>query len=758
MPEHQTRQLRIPNTGPRRFGVDAAAMLIYLLIVYAWSLSLYPLGRDYAALANPASLPPIADNLFAWEIRAFSGSPFGYHAVNLALLYGCMLALYRFARLAIPGPFWLGTLAAALFMANPVHSEAVLNLAGVGDLAPAFFAFVALAAYAEHHARRRSWTCALAVVTFALAVLPYRQNVMLVIVPAFYVWLKSREPQPDACSDSAKGTCAVACPLCSTLLVPLAAITAASMVFHLDLFAVENLHPARMFAPLYLIFYPIGLLPETAYTFHRNPWLGWVAALAVLIIITLIYRKARRPAILFGLASMAGMRLFQGGDFIDPVHMIGGGKLLVSNGLFNVALVALFYRIAEHPKWRRPIIMMTTLLAAVFFAMQIVFITHWREAGRVVREFQTSATLSATPAGIVPDYRAYRGAPVGLSESISYDTPFSKRIEHVSLLPIDYVPANEHYVQVTEQSPEAIVCRVEATPLIKIMPWPFDLMQPGAVVRTPGATIEVGELNQTGAVFRIRPEVQPRSLVDVHGATLPATPQVALALVAAALPAAVEPEKGAEMETADTNDLTPAQRQLLEKAGWHDRACVGRVVWVSIADQTLRIIENDKVIWAAKCSTAEKGAGFKLNSNQTPLGWHSVAEKIGEGEPWGRVFREKRPARKIWKPSETTKKDLVLTRVLALTGEEPGVNKGDDVDSYTRRIYIHGTNDEAGIGTPTSHGCVRLTNDDVIKAFDLIPQGAPVLITEYQSMDLVKNPPRHLTPSNLQPTRAKNRD
>ncbi|HUW63043.1 MAG TPA: L,D-transpeptidase [Candidatus Bathyarchaeia archaeon] len=727
MPEHQTKPLRIPNTGPRRFGVDAAAMLIYLLIVYAWSLSLHPLGRDYAALADAASLPPVAGRLFAWEMSAFGGSPYGYHAVNLVLLYGCMVALYRFVRLTIPGPFWLGTLAAALFMANPVHSEAVLNLAGVGDLAPAFFALAALAAYAEHRANPKRWTGPLAAVAFALAVLPYRQNVMLMIVPALYVWLKSREPQPARCADS------VACPICSTLLVPLAVVTTASMSLHSGLFALENLNPARMFGPLYLIFYPIGLLPETAYTFHRNPWLGWVAALAVLIFIALIYRKARRPAILFGLASMAGMRLFQGGGFIDPVHMIGGGSLLVPNGLFNVALVALFYRIAEHPKWRRPVIMTTTLLAVVFFAMQIVFIAHWREAAQVVRNFQTAAALSATPVGIIPDYRAYRGAPVGLSESISHDTPFSRRIDHVSLLPIDYVPADEHNVQVTEQSAEAIVCRVEASPPIKVVPWPFDLARAGAVVHTAGATIEVVEMDQNSAQFRIRPDVQPRSLVGVREATYPESPEAApppAPAPQAVLAAAGEAEKGAEMETADSNELTPEQRQLIEKAGWRERAGASRAVWVSITDQTMRVVENDKVIWQAKCSTAEKGPGFKLDSNQTPLGWHSVAEKIGEGQPWGRVFREKRPARKIWKPGENTKKDLVLTRVLALTGEEPGVNKGGDVDSYRRCIYIHGTNDEARIGTPVSHGCIRLTNDDVIKAFDLISQGAAVLITE----------------------------
>jgi hypothetical protein len=429
---------------------------------------------------------------------------------------------------------------------------------------------------------------------------------------------------------------------------------------------------------------------------------------------------------------MMGVRLFQGGGFIDPVHMLGGGKLLVPNALFNVALIALFYEIAEHPKWRRPIIMTTTLLAVVFFALQIVFISHWREAGRVVRKFQTAAALSATPVGIIPDYRAYRGAPVGLSESISYHTPFGKKIEHVSLLPLDYVPPDEHDVQV-EQSQNAIACRIEANPPIKVVPWPFDLAQQGAVVRVPDAAIEVRTLNETGAEFHIRPDVQPASLVNVRGATLPAIPQTApsaaLLLAVAALPMALEAEKGNQMKT-PANELVPEQWQVLEKAGWRGRAGTSRAVWVSIADQTLRIIDDDKVVWLAKCSTAEKGAGSKKDSYQTPLGWHSVAEKIGEGEPWGRVFREKRPARKIWQPGESTKKDLVLTRLLALTGEEPGFNKGGDVDSHARCIYIHGTNDEARIGAPVSHGCIRLTNDDVIKAFDLIPQGAPVLITE----------------------------
>jgi lipoprotein-anchoring transpeptidase ErfK/SrfK len=94
------------------------------------------------------------------------------------------------------------------------------------------------------------------------------------------------------------------------------------------------------------------------------------------------------------------------------------------------------------------------------------------------------------------------------------------------------------------------------------------------------------------------------------------------------------------------------------------------------------------------------------------------------------VFRDKHATKEIWKRGDPVKEDLILTRVLTLRGEEPGKNKGGDVDSFDRNIYIHGTNDEEKIGTPASHGCVRLTNDDVITLYEMVPLNTPMLITE----------------------------
>lgn len=173
----------------------------------------------------------------------------------------------------------------------------------------------------------------------------------------------------------------------------------------------------------------------------------------------------------------------------------------------------------------------------------------------------------------------------------------------------------------------------------------------------------------------------------------------------------------------------------LSAAGWAERVGDARAVWVSVGEQRFTVYEGGVPVWSVACATAEKGTGSVMGSYQTPLGWHRVSEKMGEGAPWGQVFRSRAATREVWRPGGDTKEDLVLTRLLWLEGLEPGKNQGrnaqgKNVDSKERCIYIHGTNAEEKIGTPSSHGCVRLYNDDVIKAFEMLPVGTLVLITE----------------------------
>jgi len=155
-----------------------------------------------------------------------------------------------------------------------------------------------------------------------------------------------------------------------------------------------------------------------------------------------------------------------------------------------------------------------------------------------------------------------------------------------------------------------------------------------------------------------------------------------------------------------------------------------RWLLVDTARQRLILIDGRTPAGTWPVSTASVGLDNRQDSGGTPPGVHRVTQKIGAGCPRGTVFASRRDTGQIW-PQDTnpdTETDLILTRILTLTGCEPGLNQGPGVDSLARYIYLHGTNDEAHIGEPVSHGCVRLTNVDIVQVFDLINEGDPVVI------------------------------
>jgi len=140
---------------------------------------------------------------------------------------------------------------------------------------------------------------------------------------------------------------------------------------------------------------------------------------------------------------------------------------------------------------------------------------------------------------------------------------------------------------------------------------------------------------------------------------------------------------------------------------------------IDIASQELRYGGK-----AYPVSTAQNGCGEKNGSFCTPRGRHIVRAKIGAGQPLGAVFVRRRPTGEIWTPELHARypgRDWMLTRILWLSGKEPGFNRLGDVDTMRRMVYLHGTHDYAELGKPGSHGCVRLKNQDVAELFDLIP-------------------------------------
>ena len=152
---------------------------------------------------------------------------------------------------------------------------------------------------------------------------------------------------------------------------------------------------------------------------------------------------------------------------------------------------------------------------------------------------------------------------------------------------------------------------------------------------------------------------------------------------------------------------------------------------VDISEQRLYLIENSLIKASYPISTSKYGEGSIENSFKTPLGEHSIKEMIGEEAEINTIFTSRINTKRsatIIDQFEDTDNDYVTSRIMWLDGEEEGFNKGGNVDSYRRYIYIHGTHEEGLIGTKASHGCIRMFNYDVIELFNLVNIGTKVLI------------------------------
>jgi predicted GNAT family N-acyltransferase len=156
---------------------------------------------------------------------------------------------------------------------------------------------------------------------------------------------------------------------------------------------------------------------------------------------------------------------------------------------------------------------------------------------------------------------------------------------------------------------------------------------------------------------------------------------------------------------------------------------------ISLPQQTLELHdESGALLRRYPVSTAKNGAGEQNGSFCTPRGRHIVRAKVGAGETANTVFARRRPTGETWTPQLAEQfpgRDWILTRILWLSGREPGRNRLGDVDTMRRYIYLHGSPDAVAMGTPGSIGCVRMRNQDIIELFDLIPIYTPVDIVEF---------------------------
>jgi len=151
---------------------------------------------------------------------------------------------------------------------------------------------------------------------------------------------------------------------------------------------------------------------------------------------------------------------------------------------------------------------------------------------------------------------------------------------------------------------------------------------------------------------------------------------------------------------------------------------------VDIKQQLLHLY-NGGLVKSYRICSAKNGLGEQSGSECTPRGQHLIRAKIGQAAPLGSVFVARRLTGEIYH-SEWAKaqpnRDWILSRILWLSGVEKGRNRLGSVDTMRRYIYIHGAPDELILEQPSSHGCIRMFNKDIVELYDLIEVSTPVLI------------------------------
>jgi L,D-transpeptidase YbiS len=147
-------------------------------------------------------------------------------------------------------------------------------------------------------------------------------------------------------------------------------------------------------------------------------------------------------------------------------------------------------------------------------------------------------------------------------------------------------------------------------------------------------------------------------------------------------------------------------------------------IFVHVPSQTLDLLDDSgSLLRRYVCSTSRYGLGFEPGSNKTPTGRFRVGEKHGDGAAPGIIFKSRVATEQIGREGDEA--DHVQTRILWLEGLDE-----ENANTKERYIYIHGTNAESVLGTPASHGCVRLSNLDVIDLYEVVPSGTEVVISE----------------------------
>lgn len=338
-----------PPKGPAHpVRVFLTANFVYLWLVHYWALGKGDGGPVSATLAESTGLQHVA---LALAHAVLGDATTGYVVLNILLLYACMVGLFFLTRAVIGGPWWHGSLVAVLMMANPMKTDAVLALSGAQHLVPALLAIlgVLLAVWPFVRAGFVAQGGALALVTIVAF-----SSTAYTLLPWAVVALQVAASHATPGRGGWLGR------------LPWLVLGAVAIAWR---FAELQIAPAQSMLSLFLVVYPIGLLPGTAASIAASPTLAGLAALAVLAVWLWLWRATRHPVVLW--SGVAALLLRAVAEPVGLVELEGGATMILPIALVAMGFTAMCHRIMQHPAWPRHVVFLTSAICVVYFILQI---------------------------------------------------------------------------------------------------------------------------------------------------------------------------------------------------------------------------------------------------------------------------------------------------------------------------------------------------------------------------------------------------
>lgn len=333
-------------------------MALYLFLVQG--LSLWGAGGTLAPLGTHPEIPGFTMAMLA-RFYAMTGFGMAFHiAVMLVMLYASMAALFFLTKHVAKGPVWLGSLAGSAFMAHPIKTEIFFESLGLYYLAATLMALLSALLYVQTIARPGAVRYWAAVAVFTGATIPFTINAALFVV-LFVLEFHPATPETRRWER----------------LLPFAGVAILANGLHMDaLYADLSTLPAVL-APLVLLIYPIGLLPETVDHLVAAPWIAWVWGGLGLALVGLLLLYVRNGAFRISVAALFLFRFFPGAEPVDLSSLDGGGQLLLPLALGCLALAGFSRWVMQQEDWGRPTVALTTMLCVVLFTLQFQANRAW---------------------------------------------------------------------------------------------------------------------------------------------------------------------------------------------------------------------------------------------------------------------------------------------------------------------------------------------------------------------------------------------